>query len=63
MTEATRDLGTAEGEDWTWRVRQAGHLLHEAERLAVINADETEDQTVSGIQQMLDAEVYKSKKR
>ena len=63
MTEATRDLGSAEGEDWTWRVRQAGHLLHEAERLAVTNADEAEAETVSGIQQMLDAEVYKSKKR
>ncbi|HSF96491.1 MAG TPA: DNA primase [Thermohalobaculum sp.] len=63
IAEAARDLGAAEGEDWTWRVRQAGHLLHEADRRAIAAADEDQDESVSGIQRLLDAEVYKSKKR
>jgi DNA primase len=63
LADATRDLGAAEGEDWTWRVRQAGHVLHEAERRGGAAADETEAQVVSDIRRMLDAEVYKTKKR
>jgi DNA primase len=63
IAEAARDLGDAEGEDWTWRVRQAGHLLQEADRRAIAAADEPEADAVSGIRRMLDAEVYKTKKR
>jgi DNA primase len=63
LADATRDLGAADGEDWTWRVRQAGHVLHEAERRGGAAADETEAQVVSDIRRMLDAEVYKTKKR
>jgi len=63
LAEAARDLDAAEGEDWTWRVRQAGHVLHEAERLGSVTAEETEAEAVSDIRRMLDAEVYKTKKR
>lgn len=63
LAEAARDLPTAEGEDWTWRIKQAGHQLHEAERLATADRADTGVETVSEIQRMLDNEVYKSKKR
>jgi DNA primase len=62
-TEAARDLPVAEGEDWTWRIKQTSHQVHETERLAT--ADRTDDgaETVSEIQLLLDNQVYKSKKR
>jgi DNA primase len=63
LAEAARDLPEAEGEDWTWRVKQAGHLLHEAARLGSADRNDAEGQTVSEIQRMLDNKVYKAKKR
>ncbi|MFQ5566819.1 MAG: toprim domain-containing protein, partial [Paracoccaceae bacterium] len=63
MVEAARDLPAAEGEDWTWRVKQAGHQLYEAERLGTADQADDETETVSEIQRMLDNKVYKSKKR
>jgi DNA primase len=62
-TEAARDLPAAEGEDWTWRLKQTSHQVHEAERLATANHTDNEVETVSEIQRMLDNQVYKSKKR
>ncbi len=63
IAEAVRDLPTAEGEDWTWRIKQAGHQLHEAERLGTADHADEGAETVSEIQRMLDNKVYKSKKR
>jgi hypothetical protein len=63
MAEAARDLPAAEGEDWTWRIKQAGHQLHEAERLGSAESTDETGETVSEIQRMLDNQVYKSKKR
>jgi DNA primase len=63
MAEAARDLPAAEGEDWTWRIKQAGHQLHEAERLGSAETTDETGETVSEIQRMLDNHVYKSKKR
>ncbi len=63
LAEATRDLPDAEGEDWTWRIKQAGHQLHEAERLGTADHADEGAETVSEIQRMLDNKVYKSKKR
>jgi hypothetical protein len=63
LAEAARELDGAEGEDWTWRLRQAGHQLHEAARRAQAAEAETEAETVSEIQRMLDNQVYKAKKR
>lgn len=63
LSEAVRDLASAEGEDWTWRVRQAGHLVHEAERLGAAHMDDPDAAQVSDVRRLLDAEVYKSKKR
>jgi hypothetical protein len=63
LSEAARDLESAEGEDWTWRVRQAGHLLQEAERMGTTRIDEAETAQVSDVRRLLNAEVYKSKKR
>ncbi len=63
ITEARRDLDAAEGEDWTWRVRQAGHQLQEAARLATAAAPSEQEETVSEIQRMLDNPAYKAKKR
>ncbi|MHA1530186.1 MAG: DNA primase [Alphaproteobacteria bacterium] len=62
-TEAARDLPAAEGEDWTWRIKQAGHQVYEAERLATADHADENAETVSEIQRMLDNKVYKSKKR
>jgi DNA primase len=62
-TEAARDLPAAEGEDWTWRIKQAGHQVYEAERLATADNADEDAETVSEIQRMLDNKVYKSKKR
>jgi DNA primase len=62
MAEAARDLPAAEGEDWTWRIKQAGLQVHEAERLITTNYVDDGGETVSEIQRMLDNEVYKSKK-
>jgi DNA primase len=62
MAEAARDLPAAEGEDWTWRIKQAGHQLHEAERLGSAESTDETGETVSEIQRMLDNHVYKSKK-
>jgi hypothetical protein len=63
MAEAARDLPAAEGEDWTWRVKQAGLQVHEAERLGSPDYAAEGGETVSEIQRMLDNQVYKSKKR
>jgi hypothetical protein len=63
IAEAVRELGEAEGEDWTWRVRQARLQLHEADRLALRALAEDEAESVSGIQRLLEDEVYKAKKR
>ena len=62
LAEAVRDLDGAEGEDWTWRVRQAGHQLQEAERLASVAEQSDAAETVSEIQRMLDNQALKSKK-
>jgi DNA primase len=62
MSEAARDLPTAEGEDWTWRIKQAGLQVHEAERLGSADSVDEAGETVSEIQRMLDNQVYKSKK-
>jgi DNA primase len=40
LAEAARDLPAAEGEDWTWRIKQAGLQVHEAARGGVANDDE-----------------------
>ena len=63
LAEAARDLPQAEGEDWTWRIRQAGHQLYEAERHATREEPADEGETVSEIQRMLDNQVYQRKKR
>jgi DNA primase len=63
MAEAARDLPAAEGEDWTWRIKQAGLQVHEAERLGSPDYAAEGGETVSEIQRMLDNQVYKSKKR
>ena len=63
ISEAVRELDEAEGEDWTWRVRQARLQLHEADRLALRALGEDEGETVSGIQRLLEDQVYKAKKR
>jgi DNA primase len=62
LAEAARDLAAAEGEDWTWRIKQAGHQVHEAERLGSADPADKSDETVSEIQRMLDNQLYKSKK-
>jgi DNA primase len=62
MAEAVRDLPAAEGEDWTWRIKQAGLQVHEAERLSTADSLDEGGETVSEIQLMLDNKVYKSKK-
>jgi DNA primase len=62
MVEAARDLPAAEGEDWTWRIKQAGLQVHEAERLGAPDSAAEGGGTVSEIQRMLDNQVYKSKK-
>ena len=61
-TEAARDLPDAEGEDWTWRIKQAGHQVHEAEKLGSDDSVDKSGETVSEIQRMLDNQLYKSKK-
>jgi DNA primase len=63
LAEAARDLPDAEAEDWTWRVKQAGHQVHEAARLASAERDDAETETVSEIQRMLDNKDYIRKKR
>jgi len=63
LAEAVRDLPDADGEDWTWRVKQAGHQVQEATRLGLAELGEEEAETVSEIQRMLDNQVYKTKKR
>jgi len=63
LAEAARDLPAAEAEDWTWRVKQAGHQVQEAARLASAEKADEESETVSEIQRMLDNQVYKSRKR
>jgi len=63
MSEAARDLPMAEGEDWTWRIKQAGLQVHEAERLGFADSVDGGGETVSEIQRMLDNQVYKTKKR
>jgi len=63
LVEAARDLAEADGEDWTWRVRQAGHQLHQADRLATAESDDSEAQPVSEIQRMLENHSLKAKKR
>ena len=62
-TEAVRDLPDAGGEDWTWRIKQAGYQLKEAAHLGTAEPQGEEAETVSEIQRMLDNQVYKSKKR
>jgi DNA primase len=63
MAEAVRELDEAEGEDWTWRVRQARLQLHEADRLCLRVLSEEETESVSGIQRLLADEAYRRKKR
>jgi len=64
LAEATRDLADAEGEDWTWRLRQANaELVRIAEHHAAKDVEITDETAPSPIQRMLDDEVYKSKKR
>jgi DNA primase len=46
MAEAARDLPAAEGEDWTWRIKQAGHQVHEAVRSAIKNDEESASEGV-----------------
>ena len=62
LSEAARDLPGAEGEDWTWRIRQAGHQLYQAERSALKDTETETGETVSEIQRMLDNQVYRAKK-
>jgi DNA primase len=61
--EAARDLPDAEGEDWTWRIKQAGHQLHEAEKLGSVDSSQETGKTVSEIQRMLDNLTDNAKKR
>ena len=63
IAEAARDLPAAEGEDWTWRIKQAGQQVYEAERLGTADQADEGAETVSEIQRMLDNKVYESKKR
>ena len=63
LAEATREHSAAEGEDWTWRIKQAGHQLHEAERFGTADSTDDEGKAVSEIQLLLDKQVYKLKKR
>ncbi len=62
-TEAVRDLPDAGGEDWTWRIKQAGYQLTEAAHLGTADHADEGAETVSEIQRMLDNKVYESKKR
>jgi hypothetical protein len=62
LAEATRDHAAAEGEDWTWRIKQAGHQLHEAERFGTADSTDDDGKAVSEIQLLLDKQVYKLKK-
>lgn len=61
--EASRDVGTATGEDWTCRLRDAGQALARIDR-AALEAESAEAlPAVSELQQMLDARLSPKKNR
>ena len=63
MAEARRELGQIEDEAWTHRVRQAGAEVERLERSLLATDPVAPGKRRSAIQEMLEAEVYKAKKR
>ncbi len=63
LSEATREIATAETEDWTVRVRQAGVERAAADAAVVERAAREPDDAAGMIQRMLDEKVYLKKKR
>ena len=64
FAEAGRDLAEGGGEEATWRMKQASHHLQMVDQRALeADQDDTGKNETSGIQKMLENEVYLKKKK
>lgn len=62
VREAAREFPEADGEDWTWRLRQARLDRLRIDSEALPEERDTGEDGASAIQRMLDEEVYRRKK-